>query len=135
MCIFACSHTCICDKIHMYVEVKGQLSLFCHVGPREQTQNVSFNDTHLHPLSCLTDPRRFHLNSKFSSRSQVPIPSSCDFVCFGPFSASLLALFKARFILVSHTDFLRHSFHTVLPQPTSETAFPNIMTVVGDLIH
>lgn len=115
MCIFACPHTCIRDKIHMYVEVKGQLSLFCHVGPREQTQNVSFNDTYLHPLSCLTDPRRFHLNSKFSSRSQVPIPSSCDFVCFGPFSASLLALFKAQFILVTHTDFLRHSFYTVLP--------------------
>lgn len=78
----------------MYMEVKGQLFLFRRVGPREQTQDVRFNDAHLHPLSCLTDPHRFHLNSKFSSRSQVPIPSPCDFVCYGPFSASLLALSK-----------------------------------------
>lgn len=34
----------------MYVEVKGQLSLFRRVGPREQTQDVRFNDAHLYPL-------------------------------------------------------------------------------------
>lgn len=58
VCVYVCEHMQTCHTTH--VEIRGQLagsSLLCHVGCKDQSQNIIPGSKLLYPQSHLTDLR------------------------------------------------------------------------------